>query len=164
MNRNLISFAFLLFCTAIHAQSLRIDIIPDAARHRVTVTAGGSPFTSFLYPDTLEKPVLYPIYAPDGQIITRGFPLQPRPGDPTDHPHHIDFWNNAYAIPADKKNKYGWIRTDSVTSHSDNPNEAALTYNARWTDQQNTTLLTEQTIYRFTANAHERFIDRITTL
>jgi hypothetical protein len=158
------------------AQFVPIQIVSDPSHHTVIVTAGAIPFTSFLYPDTLEKPVLYPIYAPDGQVITRGFPLQPRPGDPTDHPHHIglwfnyenvnglDFWNNSYAIPADKKNKYGWIRTDSVSTRSDNPNEGTLTYIARWTDQQNTTLLIEHTTYRFTATEHERIIDRITTL
>jgi len=158
------------------AQFVPIQIVSDPSHHTVIVTAGAIPFTSFLYPDTLEKPVLYPIYAPDGQVITRGFPLQPRPGDPTDHPHHIglwfnyenvnglDFWNNSYAIPADKKNKYGWIRTDSVSTRSDNPNEGVLTYIARWTDQQNTTLLIEHTTYRFTATGHERIIDRITTL
>jgi hypothetical protein len=127
MNRNLITLAFfLLACFAAAAQPLPIAIIADTANHRVTVTAGGTPFTTFIYPDTLEKPVLYPIYAPDGQLITRGFPLAPRPGEPVDHPHHIglwfnyenvnglDFWNNSYAIPSAKKSQYGWIRTDSV--------------------------------------------------
>jgi hypothetical protein len=158
------------------AQFVPIQIVSDPSHHTVIVTAGAIAFASFLYPDTLEKPVLYPIYAPDGQVITRGFPLQPRSGDPIDHPHHIglwfnyenvnglDFWNNSYAIPADKKNKYGWIRTDSVSTRSDNPNEGTLTYIARWTDQQNTNLLIEHTTYRFTATEHERIIDRITTL
>src|SRR5882757_4418913 len=123
--------AFLLFMTIflshmLFAQSLPIQVTADPSRHIVTVTAGGAPFTSFLYPDTLEKPVLYPIYAPDGQLITRGFPLAPRSGEPVDHPHHIglwfdyenvnglDFWNNSYAIPAAKKQQYGWIHTNKI--------------------------------------------------
>lgn len=158
------------------AQPLSVEIVSDSTHHTVIVTAGGIPFTTFNYPDTLEKPVLYPIYAPDGQAITRGFPLQPRPGDPTDHPHHIglwfnyenvnglDFWNNSYAIPAGKKSQYGWIRTDSVSTRSGKTDEATLTYTARWTDQQNTTLLIEHTTYRFAAMEHERVIDRTTTL
>ncbi|WP_431211416.1 PmoA family protein [Puia sp. P3] len=92
----------------------------------MTITVDGAPFTTFMYPDTLEKPVLYPIYAPDGQLITRGFPVAPRAGEPVDHPHHLglwfdyenvnglDFWNNSYAIAASKKSQYGWIRTDSI--------------------------------------------------
>lgn len=176
MNRiRYITILALLPCCMI-AQPLRVRIVAHPGQRSVFITAGGAPFATFFYPDSLEKPVLYPIYAPDGQVITRGFPLQPRPGDPTDHPHHIglwfnyenvnglDFWNNSYAIPADKKNKYGWIHTDSVTTRSNKTGTPALTYTARWTDQQNTTLLTESTTFRFTATAHERIIDRITTL
>ncbi|HET6253008.1 MAG TPA: PmoA family protein [Puia sp.] len=158
------------------AQPLPIQIVADSTHRNIIVTSGGIPFTSFIYPDTLEKPVLYPIYAPDGQVITRGFPLRSRTGDPTDHSHHIglwfnyenvnglDFWNNSYAVPAEKKSQYGWIRTDSVTTRSDNPNVATLAYSARWINQQQEALLIEHTTYRFTATAHERIIDRITTL
>src|SRR5258708_315638 len=108
------------------AQSIPIQIVSDPSHQKETVTAGGAPFTTFFYPDTLEKPVLYPIYAPDGQLVTRGFPLAPRAGEPVDHPHHLglwfdyenvnglDFWNNSYAIAAAKKSRYGWIRTDSI--------------------------------------------------
>jgi hypothetical protein len=150
---------------------LRIRIASDPAAHTVTVTADGKPFTSFIYPDSLEKPVLYPIYAPDGQLVTRGFPLKPRSGEPVDHPHHfglwfdyenvngLDFWNNSHAIPADKKGQYGWIRTDSVGV--DGPD---LHYTAYWTDQQKKPLLLERTTFHFTANANERIIDRFTTL
>jgi hypothetical protein len=158
------------------AQDLPIEISLDPHNPRVhNITAGGQPFTTFICRNTLEKPVLYPIYAPDGQLITRGFPLQPRPGDPTDHPHHVglwfnyenvnglDFWNNSYAIPDSNKSRYGWIRTDSIVTFQ-NPPVATLSYVARWTDQQETTLLTEHTTYRFTASAHERIIDRTTTL
>jgi len=120
-------YSLLLFITAdARSQSLPISVIADPAHRIVTITADGAPFTTFIYPDTLEKPVLYPIYAPDGQLITRGFPVSPRSGEPVDHPHHLglwfnyenvnglDFWNNSYAIAANKKSQYGWIRTDSI--------------------------------------------------
>jgi hypothetical protein len=162
--------------SAVTAQSLPIGIVSDRSNRTVKFTAGGKPFTTFIYPDTLEKPALYPIYAPDGELITRGFPLDPRPGEPVDHPHHLglwfnyenvnglDFWNNSYAIPAANKSHYGWIHTDSVSTRSDKADEATLDYTARWTDQQNSTLLIEHTIYRFTSTAHQRIIDRTTTL
>ena len=168
------------------AQQLPIGISPDIPNHRVTVTAGGRPFTTFLFPDTLEKPVLYPIYAPDGQLVTRGFPVSPRQGEPVDHPHHLglwfnyekvnglDFWNNSYAIPAAKKAQYGWIRTDSVLGTAPGGNTSGpssmsrasngFRYKARWTDQQGNTLLDEATTYRFSATNSERIIDRTTTL
>lgn len=162
------------------APQLPVKIVIDRPHQKAVVTAGGLPFTSFLYSDTLEKPVLFPIHAPDGQLITRGFPLQPRPGEPTDHPHHVglwfnyenvnglDFWNNSYAIPADKKARYGWIRTyaDSIKARSliDDAHPAELEYTARWTDQQNNTILIEHTTFSFSATAHERIIDRSTIL
>jgi hypothetical protein len=167
------------------AQQLPIGVSVDAADRRVVVTAGGQPFTTFIYPDSLEKPVLYPIYAPDGQLITRGFPVSPRPGEPVDHPHHLglwfnyekvnglDFWNNSYAIPAAKKSQYGWIHTDSINGHSAAslpPSNSVmlgrndLRYKARWTDQQGHVLLDEATHFFFSATRDERIIDRITTL
>jgi hypothetical protein len=192
------------------SQPLTIKVVTDPAARTITITAGGQPFTTFIYPDTLAKPVLYPIYAADGQLITRGFPLAPRAGEPVDHPHHLglwfnyenvnglDFWNNSYAIPAEKKSKYGWIRTDSILEADNASPEAALAhypntntanptstgrampahagsdkvigssgvirYVARWTDQQQNTLLTEHTVYIFSANGEERTITRLTTL
>ncbi len=157
-------------------QPLAITLNTDAGAHKVTILAGGQPFTEFIYPDTLEKPVLYPIYAPDGQLITRGFPLQPRAGEPTDHPHHLglwfnyenvnglDFWNNSFAIPAEKKHSYGWIRTDNLLQAKSGREKGVLTYSANWKDQQQNILLKELTTYTFSATGRERIIDRVTTL
>lgn len=170
---------------ALPAQELPVTVSVDAANRRAVVTADGRPFTTFLYPDSLEKPVLYPIYAPDGQLVTRGFPVAPRPGEPVDHPHHLglwfnyekvnglDFWNNSYAIPAAKKSQYGWIRTDEIldpsTGKSNGPTRTIrgagkLTYKARWTDQRGRTLLDEVTTFTFSATNRERIIDRTTIL
>ncbi len=106
------------------SEAVKID--KSKTDNKIVITIGGKPFTTFLYPDSLEKPVLYPIRTADGIVVTRGFPLDPKPGDPTDHPHHIglwfnfenlnglDFWNNSYAVPQEKKSAYGWIRTDRI--------------------------------------------------
>src|ERR1700722_1168709 len=103
-----------------------VKVLKSATENKVDIFIGDKLFTSFLYPDSLEKPVLFPLRAANGTIVTRGFPLDPKPGEPTDHPHHIglwfnfenvnglDFWNNSYAIPQNKKNLYGWIRTDKI--------------------------------------------------
>jgi hypothetical protein len=143
--------------------------------HEIQVLVNNKPFTEFFYPDSLPKPVLYPIYAADGEIITRGFPLNPRANEPTDHPHHIglwmnyenvnglDFWNNSYAIPAEKKNMYGWIKTDSILE-TKSGDKGILTYSAHWQDQQKNVLLKEMTTYVFIAKDTMRVIDRITTL
>src|SRR5438094_8587726 len=92
----------------------RVQVTPNEARRRVDVIIDGRPFTSYIWPTTLKKPVLYPLRTAKGTIVTRGWPLDPRPGEHVDHPHHVglwlnyenvnglDFWNNSDAIkPAD---------------------------------------------------------------
>jgi hypothetical protein len=152
-----------------------VKLVKEAGQNKINVTIGGKLFTTFLYPDTLEKSVLYPIYAANGTMITRGFPINPQPGDPTDHPHHLglwlnfenvnglDFWNNSFAIPAEKKDKYGWIKTDRIINTTDGTT-GTLSYHANWTNQKNDVLLEETTQIEFSGTAHQRIIDRTTKL
>jgi len=169
-----VTISILLFFVST-AQKKMVTIIKEKNENKINVFIGQRLFTSFLYPDTLEKPVLWPINASGGTMITRGFPLQPLPGDPTDHPHHVglwfnfenvnglDFWNNSYAIPADKKHLYGWIKTDKIIKTS-NGDKGVLSYHANWVNQKNEVLLEETTTFEFTGTAHRRIIDRSTTL
>ncbi len=152
-----------------------VTMMKAAKDKKIDVIIGGKPFTSFLYPDSLEKPVLYPIHNASGTVVTRGFPLNPKPGDPTDHPHHIglwfnyenlnglDFWNNSYAIPAAKKSQYGWVRTDKILQVTGGTT-GILTYHANWTNQAREVILEETTRFEFSGDAHQRVIDRTTTL
>ena len=157
------------------SQSYQKVKVVKAANDKVDIYIGDKIFTSFLFPDSLEKPVLYPIRSANGLNITRGFPLNSLPGEPTDHPHHLgmwftfenvnglDFWNNSYAIPKDKKSSYGWIRTDRITSMS-NGTKGGLSYHANWTNIEKEILLEEKTTFTFSGNNKLRIIDRSTTL
>ena len=152
-----------------------VTVTRDSAHQKVSITIAGKLFTEFVYIDSMEKPFLYPIYAADGEVITRGFPWNPQPNDPTDHPHHIglwfnyekvnglDFWNNSYAIAANKKKSYGWIRTQKIVTTESGP-QGKLVYLANWTDQQKNILLQEKTTYTFSAGDNVRVIDRTTEL
>jgi hypothetical protein len=152
-----------------------VKIVKNEKEQKVDIFIGQKLFTSFLFPDTLAKPVLYPIYAANGTVVTRGFPIHTVPGDPTDHPHHLglwfnfenvnglDFWNNSYAIPAEKKSGYGWIKTDRILE-SKSGSKGTISYHANWTNQKNSVLLEETTRYEFSGNDHQRIIDRITVL
>ncbi|UOR06331.1 PmoA family protein [Hymenobacter aerilatus] len=166
----------LLYCSAAYAQQAQpVRLAKDPKARKIDVFVGKQLFTSFLYPDTLEKPVLYPLHAASGAVVTRGFPVAPQPGDPTDHPHHLglwfnfenvnglDFWNNSYAIPAEKKANYGWIRTDKILETT-NGSTGTLAYHANWTNQQRDVLLEETTRLEFSGTAQQRIIDRYTTL
>lgn len=49
------------------------------------------PFTSF-HENSEATPYLYPLLAPGQVPVTRGFPMDPHPGEPNDHPHHKSVW------------------------------------------------------------------------
>lgn len=153
----------------------QVQIKHDAAKQKATISINGKFFTEFNYPDSLEKPFLYPILASNGKTITRGFPLNPQPNDPVDHPHHIglwmnyesvnglDFWNNSYAISADKKSHYGWVRTRKIGAIKSGT-KGQLSYEADWHNQAKTVLLKEATSFEFSGTEQQRIIDRTTTL
>jgi hypothetical protein len=105
-----------------------VQVVADEAHQRVDITIDGKPFTSYVWPSVLKKPVLFPLIAADGIDVVRGFPLAPRPGERVDHPHHagiwfnygnvngFDFWNNSDAIkPADRA-KMGTIHQQKIVS------------------------------------------------
>lgn len=171
-----LSFLGIFWAATLFAQKKQdVQVVKSATENKIDVLVNNKPFTTFLYPDTLEKPVLYPVYAADGVVVTRGFPINPKPGEPTDHPHHLgvwfnyenvnglDFWNNSYAIPVEKKHLYGWIRTDRIVTTSGGK-EGIIAYHANWTDQQKNVLLEETTELKFSGTDHLRIIDRTTTL
>jgi hypothetical protein len=152
-----------------------VKVIKSVKENKIDIIIGDKLFTSFLYPDSLEKPVLYPVHAANGTAVTRGFPLNTQANDPIDHPHHIgiwftfenvnglDFWNNSYAIPKEKKHLYGWIKTDKILEASGGT-KGILSYHANWINQQKEVLLEETTRLEFSGTAHQRIIDRVTVL
>jgi hypothetical protein len=152
-----------------------VKLVQEKDKSTINVFIGNSLFTSFIYPDSLAKPVLYPIFSQNGAMLTRGYPMYPLAGDPTDHPHHLglwlnfenvnglDFWNNSFAIPADRKSMYGSIKTDRIIKKEDGA-KGILAYHANWTDWKNNVLLEETTQYEFSGSGNQRIVDRITTL
>lgn len=165
----------ILFALGIAASASAQDAVKFEKKKnekKIDILIGGKFFTSFLYPDSLEKPVLFPVHTAAGTMVTRGFPMVPQPGDPTDHPHHIgiwfnyesvnglDFWNNSYAIPPARKPKYGWIKTLPEPVAKGNQ----LSYRANWTNQAKDVLLEESTTLQFSGSTGIRIIERITEL
>jgi hypothetical protein len=174
MKSILLTGVFIVVISALQAQHKQeVKFVKAADENKIAVYIDGKLFTNFMYPQTMEKPVLIPVYTAGGTELTRGFP--PKPGEATDHPHHIgiwfsfenvngiDFWNNSAAIPAEKKSNYGWIKTDKITSMKDGK-EGALSYHSNWVTQQNNVLLEENTTFIFSGEGDKRIIDRTTTL
>ena len=149
--------------------------VNDAAK-RVDVTIDGQPFTSYIWPATLKKPVLYPIRSATGALVTRGFPLDPRKGERVDHPHHVglwlnhgdvnglDFWNNTDSIKPDQAPKYGTIFHRKVVDAKSGAGQGELTVETAWMTPDNKQLLKETTRFVFRGAAGTRSIERITTL
>lgn len=154
----------------------RIRVIPNEAQQRVDITIEGQPFTSYIWPTRLAKPVLYPLRSAKGTLVTRGFPLDPRPGERVDHPHHvglwlnyesvngIDFWNNSEAIKRQDAPKMGTIRHRSIVSAKSGTEQGELEIEADWLTYDKKPLLKEQTRFVFRGGPTFRSIDRITTL
>src|SRR6266513_3784030 len=157
-------------------QGMRVDVVPHEDLRRVDVLVDGKPFTSYIYPTTLKKPTLYPVRSASGIVVTRGWPLEPRPGERVDHPHQVglwfdhgdvnglDFWNNSNAIPAERAPKMGTIVHRAVRHAESGSGQGALEVTADWVDAQGKALLREDTRFVFRAAAGSRTIDRITTL
>src|SRR5689334_5746549 len=109
----------------------RVKVVRNDQARRVDVYVDDEIFTSYIYPTTIKKPVLYPIRASSGVIVTRGFPLEPRPDERVDHPHQVglwftygdvnglDFWNNSDAIPPENAPKMGTIVHRAVRKTED---------------------------------------------
>src|SRR4051812_42975180 len=153
----------------------QVTVVEHKAERRVDVLADGKPFTSYIYPQSLEKPVLYPIRSASGAMVTRGFPLEPRPGEVQDHPHHVghwfnygdvngyDFWGHSYDTPAANKPKMGTIVHKAVTHIASGNDRGELTVRADWMIPDGSTLLREETRFVFSGGPGRRIVDRVTT-
>jgi hypothetical protein len=153
-----------------------VKFIAKENEKKIDVLIDGKFFTSYLYTDTIYKPVLYPLVTSSGITLTRGFPLNPRANERTDHPHHVglwfnygnvnglDFWNNSYAIKPEDKPKYGSVRHRQVIRSEDGVNKGTLIIAADWVDNAGKVLLKEVTRFVFSGKEKSRIIERTTTL
>jgi hypothetical protein len=151
-----------------------VEVKPKDSDRRVDVLVDGKPFTSYIYPTSLKKPVLFPIRDAAGALITRGFPMDPRPHERTDHPHHVglwlnygdvngvDFWNNSEQAP--ETARMGTIVHRKVESAKGGAGQGELVVSADWLLPGGQAVLGERTRLVFRADAGLRSIDRITTL
>lgn len=169
-----LNLCFILLLNNTANSKIKVEFKHQPDDKKVEVFVDGKFFTSFFYPDDMEKQVLYPIMSASGKEITRGFPLNPRPFERTDHPHHVglwfnfgdvnglDFWNNSYAIKPESKPKYGSVIFKKIVAQ--NPRKGTLTTSSDWVDNDSNVLLNEETTYIFSGDDDIRTIERITKL
>ena len=158
----------------IKAETASVVFINDTENQKVDVNLNGSLFTSYHYQSELPKPVLFPLITSSGKTLTRGFPIDPKPGERVDHPHHmgswfnygdvngLDFWNNSDAIPEERLKDFGKIvHSDIVETNED---AGSLTTKSSWQSTDGEALLNEKTVFKFSQEGNTRIIDRYSTL
>jgi len=172
------ALAFILMTTArLNAAPDRgVMVVPNEASNRVDVFVDGQPFTSYIWPDILKKPVLFPLRTASGTLITRGWPLEPRAGERTDHPHHVgfwfnyenvngvDFWNDSTALPAEQQAKMGRIVQRRIVKTRSGRDQGELKVEMDWIMPDQKPILHEKTDFIFRTAPGVRIVDRITTL
>jgi len=163
-----------LFAFSVTAQKVKLEQKP--AENKVDVYIGNDLFTSYIYPETIKKPVLWPVVTAGGNEITRQYPLKNKAGERVDHPHHVgvwlnygdvnglDFWNNSDAISSEKADKYGTIYHEKVEKVESGKKEGNLVTAASWKNNDGETLLKERSEFTFSADGDTRIIDRCTYL
>lgn len=153
-----------------------VSLSHDESAKKVDVIINGQFFTSYIYPEDLMKPVLYPVMTPAGTKVTRNYPLDPSKPERSDHPHHVglwfnygdvnglDFWNHSNRVSPEKKDRYGTIVHRNIKSMEETENTAHLDVEMDWLAPDKKILLKEETRFTFHATKKGNVIDRITTL
>lgn len=92
-------FGLLAFCNFLPAQAealikpaLPVVTVQDKEGPTVQVLLDGKVFTEYWYQD-VPRPFLYPVIGPNGEGVTRSFPMKDSVADePQDHIHHRSLW------------------------------------------------------------------------
>ena len=154
----------------------RVRLVRNEKERRVDILIDGKPFTSYIWPENLKKPVLFPLRTAQGTVVTRGFPLDPRPGESVDHPHQVgswfnygdvngvDFWNNSIYRTAQEAGKMGTIVHRRIIAIKRGGTRGELAVAQDWLLPDGTRILQETTRFTFYGAKGRRFVDRVTTL
>lgn len=163
----------LLGCQELLSQSSEVEFRDHDSLQRIEVYVAGEFFTAYRYEGGhLKKPIIYPILTADGTPVTRGYPLDPRPGERIDHPHHmglwfnhgdvndLDFWNNSTARPAEQRAHYGHITHEEILQME----HGVLQVQKAWRRPDSSILLDEVTQFTLSGGDGYRLIDHHSTL
>ncbi|MBN2316136.1 MAG: PmoA family protein [Sedimentisphaerales bacterium] len=157
MKKVIFLFAINLFITEARSELPKVDFFKG--HHRIEVTIGGKPFTSYHFGGELTKPVLAPVCTPSGIEVSRRVPLVEMEGGSMDHEHHvgiffavdkvngINFWRNAATPPQ--------IRHAEITQMTGGAGRGQLSAVSHWIDDKEQVLLEEKRTMVFFAGEHE---------
>jgi hypothetical protein len=153
-----------------------VTVEAHEAQQQVEVLFDGRPFTTYRFAADLKKPLLLPIRSEGQGIITRGWPVEPRDGEATDHPHHIgfwfnygdvagvDFWGNSTALSPEALSSKGSVVHRTIRSARGGRGRGELEVSSDWVGPAGATAVQEETRYVFAGSPGRRAIDRIALL
>jgi hypothetical protein len=153
-----------------------VDVRSRPEARRVDVRVDGAPFTAYVWPESLTKPVLFPVRTARGTVVTRGFPLDPRAGERVDHPHQagfwftygdvngVDFWGNSTALAPEEQARKGRILHREIREARGGKDQGTLAVGLDWMMPDGHRVLEETTSFVFRGDRTSRTIDRTTIL
>jgi hypothetical protein len=63
-----------------NAEKSQIQLIENSDQRKVDVMVDGKLFTSYIYPQNIKKPVLWPVMSPAGNMLTRSYGMVNKAG------------------------------------------------------------------------------------
>lgn len=120
----------------------QVQITPQ--QDRATIRVAGQPFSELHFGGAAHKPYLHPLRSASGKVVTRGFPVDPQPGEMTNSPHQlglwvgheklngIDFFEVDPVMEISKKRPVGTVRFKDLTAAESGADRGSLSFRADW--------------------------------
>ncbi len=132
------------------------------------ILCDGKLVTRYHFKD-VPRPFFYPVIAPWGEAMTRGYPMEPSDDEARDHPHHRSLWMghldvngvNFWTEPVSHKNppegmRFGTIQHTGFGSLNAGEGELVITAHNDWLDPDGKVLLSDKRVYTFRKDARGR--------
>jgi hypothetical protein len=87
--------AWISACSSLSSDTANADsgsFVVKRLDDRVDILLDGRPLTAFQFNSKWDKPFLYPLRTVSGLVVSRGWPVDPRPGEQHDHAWHRGLW------------------------------------------------------------------------
>lgn len=164
--------ALLIGCVPDNGKKPVISFVKSEQNEKIEVLVDGNLFTTFMWPENISKPVLYPVFAASGTEISRGFPINPKAGERADHAHQIgiwftygnvngtDFWGNGSKGLGTRNQNGGIINHQKIEKAEGGKGSGVLISSETWIDSAGVEILNEKSVYTFIASGDIRIIDR----
>ena len=133
----------------------------DVKSDRVFVRINNKPFTTLHYGREAHKPFLHPLLTVSGKPVTRGFPVDPLPGDATDHAHQRGLWSGSERVngnmnfwendPTYKRPHMGRIDFMDLTGAVQGDERGTLSLVAHWITEDGKFVLIDRERFTFYA-------------